>query len=156
RLPPRPNPDLEPELSQFWEELFSPPLSFEEGDFSFVGPLPDNFQSTGAPVGGSRHESSLNWSGAYILPRNARMFTQVLGSWHVPRVDPPAGENPFAEYRSSTWIGLDGQRSYLNSTLPQLGTGQFFNATGYPPGLVMISWIQWWPLPPLTIVGLPV
>jgi hypothetical protein len=136
--------------------LFSPPLSFEEGDFSFVGPLPDNFQSAGAPTAGSRQESSLNWSGAYIMPRDGRMLTQVLGSWHVPGAAPPAGQNPRGEYRSSTWIGLDGQRSYLNSTLPQAGTAQFFNAVGYPLGLATISWFQWWPVPPVTIVGLPV
>lgn len=155
-LPARPDPHDEPELSQFWEDLFSPPLRFDEGDFSFVGPPLHNFQSAGAVSAGSRHESSLNWSGAYIIPRDGRMFTQVLGSWKVPAVTHPPGQPPGAEYRSSTWIGLDGQRSYLNSTLPQIGTAQFFNAVGYPPGQSTISWIQWWPLPPLTIGALPV
>ena len=155
-LPPRPDPEHEPELFGFWRELFSSPLSFEEGDFSFVRPQPHNFQRAGTAGARSRHESSLNWSGAYIIPRDGRMFTQVLGSWQVPPVAAPAGRPPSAEYRSSTWIGLDGQRSYLNSTLPQIGTAQFLNAAGYPPGPVTISWIQWWPLPPLTIGALQV
>ena len=33
-LPPKPDPEHEPELYEFWVELFSSPLSFEEGDFS--------------------------------------------------------------------------------------------------------------------------
>ena len=155
-LPPKPDPEHEPELYEFWVELFSSPLSFEEGDFSFVGPQPHNFHRAGAAGVRSRHESSRNWSGTYITPRDGRMFTDVLGSWRVPAVAPPAGQPPGAEYRSSTWIGFDGQRSYLNSTLPQIGTGQFFNAVGFPPGQAWISWIQWWPLPPLTILSLPV
>jgi hypothetical protein len=47
-----------------------------------------------------------------------------------------------SEYRCSTWIGLDGQRRYFDSTLPQIGTGQFLNP---PLGVPAYSaWWQWW------------
>ena len=78
-LPPKPDPEHEPELYEFRVELFSSPLSFEEGDFSFVGPQPHNFHRAGAAGVRSRHESSRNWSGTYITPRDGRMFTDVLG-----------------------------------------------------------------------------
>ena len=31
------------------------------------------------------------------------------------------------EYKSSCWVGLDGQRAYADSTLPQIGTEQSIN-----------------------------
>jgi len=148
-LPQR--PDQTSELFDFWQRMFSPPLSFETADFSYALPMPGNIQSAGAPFAGWRHESSLNWSGAFITPRDGRMFTQILGSWHVPAVSVPPGGAARGNYGSSTWIGLDGQRSYLNSTLPQIGTGQFLNPVGGPAGPQTTAWIQWWPLPPLTL-----
>ncbi|MDP8921551.1 MAG: G1 family endopeptidase [Chloroflexota bacterium] len=149
-FPPRPDQATQPELYAFWLELFSRPLTYVEADFSLA--LPDEYysQSAGAPAARSRHEASLNWSGAYVTPRDGRMFTQVLGSWHVPTVVPPPGGSPAATYGSSTWIGLDGQRSYLHSTLPQIGTGQFLNLIGIP-GSKTEAWIQWWPRCPVTL-----
>jgi len=154
-LPPRPNRDTERELHDFWMEMFSPPLTFEDVQFDLA--LPRAYYTRGS--GGStavrsRHESSLNWSGAYIAPRDGRKFVQVVGSWKVPTVSVPPGGNPGAEYGSSTWIGLDGQREYIDSTLPQIGTGQFFNLMGLP-GTTYESWVQWWPNCPFT-VGMPV
>jgi hypothetical protein len=87
-------------------------------------------------------QKSLNWSGGYIAPRNGRSFVSVMGKWTVPTVSiPPGGTAP--EYRSSTWIGLDGQRFYLDSSLPQIGTKQRHMA-GPTPHAVYGAWFQWW------------
>jgi hypothetical protein len=53
----------------------------------------------------------------------------------------PSGTSGNPEFRSSVWIGLDGQRRYLDSSLPQIGTAQFLNAPNDPPFSV---WWQWW------------
>ena len=76
-----------------------------------------------------RRESSLNWSGAYVTPRNGRQFTEVHGRWEVPAVAVPSGTSGSPEFRSSIWIGLDGQRRYFDSSLPQIGTAQVLNAS---------------------------
>ena len=50
---------------------------------------------------------------------------------------------PSRNYRSSTWIGLDGQRFYLDSSLPQIGTKQ--NARRGPQCTAVYgAWFQWW------------
>ena len=46
--------------------------------------------------------------------RNGRQFTEVHGRWEVPAVAIPSGRAS-PEFRSSIWIGLDGQRRYFNS-----------------------------------------
>jgi hypothetical protein len=45
-------------------------------------------------------------------------------------------------YGSSTWIGFDGQRNYRDSTLPQIGTSQYWDTAAGAP--VYRSWYQWW------------
>lgn len=86
-------------------------------------------------------QKSSNWSGAYVAPRSGRSIVSVMANWVVPAVTAPTG-GVATEYRSSTWIGLDGQRSYKDSTLPQIGTSQFWvTATG---AAIYGSWYQWW------------
>jgi hypothetical protein len=89
-----------------------------------------------------RLEASLNWSGAYITPRDGQQFTEVHATWEIPPVMAPDGMPGSAEYRSSIWIGLDGQRRYFESSLPQLGTAQFVNAPATAPPFH--TWCQWW------------
>jgi hypothetical protein len=93
--------------------------------------------SVDPPALGTRYETSPNWSGAYITPKRSRMFTEVHGSWQVPTPSPPVdgkGSPPAdGDYRSSAWIGLDGQRRYLNSSLPQIGTSQFVKVVDDQP-----------------------
>ena len=164
-LPRRPNPDTHPVRFAFWNKMFTPPKSRER--VSFVN-AKDGFDYEklpkrtmppipGEPAGGHQ-ESSLNWSGAYVTPRDGRMFTEVHAAWRVPGVRRPADQgsadgpralvesSQSSEYRSSTWIGLDGQRRYFNASLPQIGTSQFVGVSGIgsvtktPPGV----WWQWW------------
>jgi hypothetical protein len=139
-IPPRPNAEDLPVQARFWTEMFSPPLVFTERKFLFLDdPILISAQLRVTASG--RRESSLNWSGAYITPRNGRQFTEVHGRWEVPAVAVSTGTSGNPEFRSSIWIGLDGQRRYLDSSLPQVGTAQFLNAPNDPPFSV---WWQWW------------
>ncbi|MFN8524562.1 MAG: G1 family glutamic endopeptidase [Chloroflexota bacterium] len=153
-LPLGPSAGLPPELEGFWNSMFTGAGLFRHGrnqeDFELVQTGPNNSQATGRLQFGSRREWSLNWSGAYVKPRGGLMITDVLGAWTVPDVRSPVGEDPAANFRSSMWIGLDGQRQYANSTLPQLGTAHHVNQPG-APGQTVTSWIQWWPHLPLKI-----
>ena len=86
-------------------------------------------------------QKSNNWSGGYVLPRPGQSLTGVTAKWTVPAVAAPGGAVQ-PEYQSSTWIGLDGQRDYPDSTLPQIGTQQIWTtATGVP---TYGTWFQWW------------
>jgi hypothetical protein len=143
-------------LRQAWDCTFSRELRFieyssvatrspEQKSSRDIGPrgdcAPPGRQPAlaGAPVARS-HETSENWSGAYLLPTSGKRFVQVWGTWRVPFPRPPDGKDPAKEYQCSTWIGLDGQRRYENSTLPQIGTLQTVNSD-MPPAT---AWVQWW------------
>lgn len=86
-------------------------------------------------------QKSANWSGGYVSPRNGRSFVSVMGKWTVPAVSRPP-DGAVAEYQSSTWIGLDGQRLYRDSTLPQIGTFQIWTDT--TSSATYSTWFQWW------------
>lgn len=87
-------------------------------------------------------QKSMNWSGGYVTPRDGRSFVSVMANWTVPEVSaPPGGTAP--EYQSSTWIGLDGQRLYADSSLPQIGTRQRW-LTEPVPHAEYSSWFQLW------------
>ena len=132
-IPPKPDPVRQPRLTRFWAEMYSPPLVFIGPSFLPGPPIQPRISS----------EASLNWSGAYITPRNGQQFTEVHATWEIPLVAAPAGMPGSADYRSSIWIGFDGQRQYFDSSLPQLGTGQFVNpAAPAPPPFH--TWCQWW------------
>lgn len=92
---------------------------------------------TGRPA-----QKSVNWSGAYLSPRDGHSIVSVMAEWIVPTVSAPPGR-PEPEFHSSTWIGLDGQKFYLDSSLPQIGTKQRCG-----PGLAgqrkYYAWFQWW------------
>jgi len=87
-------------------------------------------------------QKSVNWSGGYVVPSGGRSFVSVMGRWTVPTVSQPSGSTA-QEFRSSTWIGLDGQRLYLDSSLPQIGTRQRWLAAPYA-GAEYTAWFQWW------------
>ena len=148
-LPAKPDADAHPARYRFWHELFSPPLLFREVMFSFA-PLPQRTTLTYRRTALGRrtvHQSSPNWSGAYIAPRDGRIFNEVYGAWQVPTPSPPAPAVPIGlhEYRSSTWIGLDGQRRYYHSSLPQIGTAQFIAVdAGVAAAPTYSAWWQWW------------
>jgi hypothetical protein len=146
-LPPEPNPIAQPMSHAFWKRLLTPS---ENGGLRFTpqsaecSPLMDDCAlSRARRIGGStRHERSHNWSGAYVTPKNGRSFTSVHGAWTLSQPKKPIEIRQAQQYRSSTWVGLDGQREYLNASLPQIGTSQVVDdATG---GVRIEVWWQWW------------
>lgn len=148
-IPPKPDPIREHERFTFWLRMFSGAWTFldpRHGDVHILSVEPAT--NPRPPVSpGLRHEGSLNWSGGYITPKDGRVFTQVHGQWHVPnpvRSDELPDVGPCEpEYRSSTWIGLDGQRRYFDSSLPQIGTAQ--NVEAHDGGRShLYAWWQWW------------
>jgi hypothetical protein len=139
-IPPQPDPDQHPMLTRFWTEMYSPPLVFAPR--FLLGFLPTRISAELLVTTTARREASLNWSGAYITPRDGQQLTEVHATWEIPLVAAPAGMPGSAEYRSSIWIGLDGQRRYFDSSLPQFGTGQFVNAPA--PAQPFHTWCQWW------------
>lgn len=156
-LPVRPDMGTQHEAHAFWVGFFSPKIAFLPVVFAFP-PLEAlyHFNPRGAPPAGVRHEASSNWSGGYITPHDGRMFTHLYGSWHVPGVTIPAGSTqPASAFRASNWIGLDGQRRYINSSLPQIGTSSHFDTSGAQPVAVAEAWWQWWSrnntMPPFTL-----
>ncbi len=90
------------------------------------------------------YELSSNWSGAYLIPQRGGHFTDVAASWVVPTatLPPTTANQPLGDtYKSSIFIGLDGQRRYRDSSLPQIGTAQDLTIQGHPHYFV---WMQWW------------
>lgn len=152
-LPPEPDPVAQPDVHAFWTELFSPPLTFVSGPLAYD---PNLAPRRPRPVfrrlpARARQQSSNNWSGASLLARDGRMFTNVMAKFQVPNVVAPVGKDPAAEYRNSCWIGLDGQRFYGDATLPQIGIEQAINRDGVAASPDCIAWFQWWPMHALFI-----
>jgi hypothetical protein len=149
---PRPDPVDQPELFRYWLRIFAPPIVF-------VNPMreerkalwqinPSLAQQSTAALSATRFATSRNWSGAFVVPTDDTMFVLVAGLWTVPNVSlpPPAFQTPGADqYVCSTWVGLDGQRQYLNSSLPQIGTMQTLTlASLAPPQSSAMAFFQWW------------
>jgi hypothetical protein len=141
-FPMRPDPSLQPAEYAFWQELFAPSLQFEAFDFD-VNPIFAT-RNRGFFAQLPRRQTSLNWSGAYITPRDGTVFSSIWGKFQVPTPNVPSGDAPGGKYRSSTWIGFDGQRRYYASTLPQFGTAQNIDPTAGGPTRSFFAWWQWW------------
>jgi hypothetical protein len=157
-LPPRPDPTTEPDLFTFWNLMLSKPLKIIQPAFDIQFPLGkeltfryrlDHPRPT-TPFSSSmgHRESSRNWSGTYIVPPFPDRFIKVIGAWHLPKPDvprvPPDPPNASGlEFRSSTWVGLDGHRTYPHASMPQAGTAQRVDVG--PGGKVTTyAWWQWW------------
>jgi hypothetical protein len=147
-LPPRPDKYRHPELHKLWINAFGRTLRFVRFTVPrpFEGPDYRPFlrrERRGPPA--TRFETSRNWSGAYIEPSAGMMFAQVWGQWTVPTPHPPPGATVPEGYQCSTWIGLDGQRRYRNSSLPQIGTRQAVTvAADGTQSYMTDAWVQWW------------
>ena len=141
-FPKRPIPERQPAEYAFWQEMFARPVEFEAFDFDI---LPLIVQSRGFFGQLPRRQTSLNWSGAYITPRDGAVFSSIWGQFQVPTPNQPSGGGSSETYRSSTWIGFDGQRRYFRSTLPQIGTAQNIDpSTSMGMGVPTKSFFAWW------------
>ncbi|WP_271587639.1 G1 family glutamic endopeptidase [Bradyrhizobium sp. CCBAU 53415] len=140
-FPRRPNPALQPAEYAVWEKMFDPPFYFEQLKFSILPLIMIQARELGRRL--PRRQTSLNWSGAYITPRDGTIFSSIWGSFQVPTPKQPIGGTA-NKYRSSTWIGFDGQRRYYMSTLPQFGTAQNIDVVMGVPQPSFFAWWQWW------------
>ena len=152
-VPPSPDPYTEPGLYRLWQDIIAQPLKPLPIEFVDTAGDSDYFQRAGPLRAAARHQSSRNWSGASIGAHDGRKFVSIAGTWRVPLV---FALPPNDDYRSSTWIGLDGQRKYVDSTLPQIGTAQYVKRIGGVPTRTTESWVQWWPRKPVSIYQMPV
>jgi hypothetical protein len=162
-LPPRPDATRQRLARELWDKAFAKevtivPFEFDEARLQSIGYELLNRQVDAMPKGDTRFETSSNWSGAYITANRGRQFMQVWGVWTVPEyVDMPPGnyQGPAnLPYVCSNWIGLDGQRLYLDSSLPQIGTANALDPVGGTQ--TVVAWIQWWARCSGTTAPLPV
>src|SRR5260370_17032136 len=119
-FPSRPDPGFQPAEYAIWQDMFAAPLEFTDFAFDILPSF--MVQSRGFFGQLPRRQTSGNWSGAYITPRDGTVFRSIWGRWHVPTPVLPPGGVIADKYRSSTWIGFDGHRLYFRSTLPQIAT----------------------------------
>jgi len=181
----RPDEEAEPDFFLLWKTMLSSPLQVIQPEFpKRAGLFKRVFDlHRHAPFGhrrrltrtggvappvtrGYRHrEDSRNWSGAYITPVRPNRFVHVTGGWTVPEPAVPTVLPNAAtgndEFRSSTWIGLDGHRVYPHSSLPQIGTSQFIRRANGADTIQTGAWWQWWKKgdpnsAPVEIVNFPV
>lgn len=155
-LPERPDPQREPDLHAFVEEMLAtgttlvePRFPWDEQRIIALEAATSVPTSPSVPLQTFAHaETSRNWSGAYMTPNpRPNRFMLVTGAWKVPMpatpMVPPAGVDPInVEYQSSTWIGLGGHRSY--NSLPQIGTSQHLSVKNGVASVRTEAWWQWW------------
>jgi hypothetical protein len=141
-FPVRPDRKRQPAEYAFWQRMFAEQLAFQEFDFDLFPPIVT--QARGFSGQSPRRQTSPNWSGAYITPRDGTVFSAIWAEFQVPTPNPPPGGGPSDDDRSSTWIGFDGQRRYYMSTLPQFGTAQDIKLNAGVPVRSFYAWWQWW------------
>jgi hypothetical protein len=160
-LPVRPDAQTDPDLFHFWQLMLGGSTQFILPEFPrkadqlqhFAlhrnGPGAQRDVATSAMRGFDHREDSRNWSGTYITPLRPNRFVHIIGGWTVPdpavpRVLPSGTDRNNEEYRSSTWIGMDGKRPYPNASLPQIGTSQHMNVENGQQTTELGAWWQWW------------
>jgi len=161
-LPPKPDAVRQSLLRQLWNKAFGRtviinPYQFDEERLIAMSYQMLNRQADEMPIEETRFETSSNWSGAYITANRNMQFMQIWGVWTVPgNLQIPAapyGGSPNIPYICSNWIGLDGQRLYLDSSLPQIGTATTLQLDG---SLSVDAWTQWWARGNKNTVPLPI
>jgi hypothetical protein len=162
-LPPKPDAGRQKLARELWDRAFGKqvtivPFVFDEARLQSLPYEMLSRQTDAMPIQETRFETSSNWSGAYITANWGRQFMQVWGVWTVPEkldLPPPNFQGPaHLPYVCSNWIGLDGQRLYLDSSLPQIGTASTLDPLGGPP--IVVAWTQWWARRNHTTVPLPI
>jgi hypothetical protein len=150
-LPPKPDADRQPLLRQAWDTGFGKPLLLQQFEVEADLVEQTDYRPLSRRVAeisfdGINVETSSNWSGAYITANHDKQFLQVWGMWTIPgNLKEPAPHlqgPPDLPYVCANWIGLDGQRLYFDSSLPQIGTVSQL-APGAPATTAQ-AWAQWW------------
>jgi hypothetical protein len=149
-LPQRPDGPNQRELLKAWLRLFEEPLTFTPPGVKRVFALIQNPTIQRILPSETRVENSPNWCGASIVPNGGQQFVQTFGEWTVPKPElpPPLDQGPpdqSTDYHCVAWIGLDGERRYLNSSLPQVGTEQILTVDkNGSKSYEYFVWFQWW------------
>ncbi|MBX6374655.1 MAG: hypothetical protein IRZ13_10535 [Acetobacteraceae bacterium] len=133
--PPPLDGTLHPTMARAWAEI----CSRGDAQQAEVAEVLDADACGFLPGGGTRFESSRNWSGARVVPTGGHRFQFAAGRWRVPRLTPGSAPDPSGlDRRSSVWLGFGGHRSWSRA-LPQIGT---FDIEGAPDR--HLPFVQWW------------
>jgi hypothetical protein len=144
-LPPRPDARNAPLAFRLWSRAMSPPLFFfrtpdNAADFFARTRTRSLHRRINSP--GLTEESSGNWSGGYVRPRDFNTMTLVQGIWKVPAPAVPNGSGD-GKYECSIWVGIDGHEP-ASRAMPQIGTAQNVTVTGGVEERKLFGWWQWW------------
>lgn len=154
-LPPRP-PRTQPQLRRVWERALGRPTELRSFEFDAKRFLAEDvrptFRETNKGVSASRYETSRNWSGATIAANSDESLVQVWGSWKLPELTAPPPDPMGRPAALSMWVGLDGQRRYFESSLPQIGTTASIDSSEPP----LQAWTQWWSRESETTLPVPI
>ena len=149
-LPPRPGDAAHPLLRKVWDLGFGQELALVGIDFDQVvkAMRGTSFRiaarrAAAVSLATSATETSRNWAGVYVTASCDRQLSQIWGVWTAPSglVRPSGSEASDLPFACSNWIGLDGQRLYLDSSLPQAGTVSLLQSDGTTAAQ---AWVQWW------------
>jgi hypothetical protein len=148
-LPLRPD-SKQPELLKAWLRLFEGLPKFSQPTRLARDMFLEERQVRKILPNRTRFGNSPNWCGASIVPNGGNQLVLVFGEWTVPKPElpPPLEQGPARQenkYHCVTWIGVDGNRRYLNSSLPQIGTEQILTvAANGTQSYEYFAWFQWW------------
>ncbi len=149
-LPARPNRALMPALFQAWARLLEPPFKFSDAKSDRQEFFRSERHFTLGAGPNSRFQKSRNWAGASVVADHGKQFVLTIGGWTIPTPllpgqDDRGNAGVTNDYHCSCWIGLDGTRRYLNSSLPQIGTEQILTVDAAENQSVRCrAWFQWW------------
>src|ERR1700674_1047501 len=78
-VPPRPDPELQPQLYEAWGSFFVPRPTFVLADILVTNEFRPQLRRTSVPTApfaspSTRYETSRNWSGTYIEPNDDKVF----------------------------------------------------------------------------------
>ena len=157
-LPPRPEQKSDPQAHLRWSSLYGRALNFIAPEL-VVRPRqahgPRKHRQAAAENDPISFQSDSNWAGTAFQANAGQTFTQVVGSWTVPGVSPPAF-GPYAgagNWQSVAWVGLDG---FQNSDVFQAGTAQNLSTFFFITEASYFAWTEWFPAPPVAITNFPV
>ncbi len=137
-LPRRPDPERFPREAVQWRHMMASIKKFVTPELTLLPEIVHGLQPL--PVFGDQDATSPIWSGLTVQASTGEKWTDIWGTWVVPRVVGKAGDE------SALWIGL-----FDSQSLFQAGTDQEVTATAANT----YAWFEWFPGPSVQ-VGLEV
>jgi hypothetical protein len=146
-LPHRPDPKLLPRAARRWQRImsrirgFATPKLTVRNDIQFGPPRKIVMPDPGlefSPI------TTPNWSG--VVLNDAPPYQQVWGTWMIPAVQLPPGQE--GSFFCAEWGGIGG--FFVDRNLLQAGTLQ---ETSVLTGTSYSAWVEWFPAPQVTIAS---